>query len=192
MVKILIAEQSYLVRKGLLHIISQFQEVTHSEVIGSQHGLTEVLAHFSPDILIINTTIASSVTGSNPEELLAENSITIHVMNTVLPPKAPENHISIYDSKLSITEKLTHAIKSFSDERESDNESEELTPREKLILKHVALGHTNKEIGTKLYISTHTVISHRKNITRKLDIKSVSGLTVYAILNGIIKMDDIS
>ena len=74
---------------------------------------------------------------------------------------------------------------------EEKEETEELTPREKLILKHVALGYTNKEIATKLFISTHTVISHRKNITRKLDIKTVSGLTVYSLINGIIKMEDI-
>lgn len=99
--------------------------------------------------------------------------------------------MSIYDSKVNLTEKISLSLKSI-DDRQSVDDSEELTPREKLILRHVALGKTNKEIASDLFISAHTVISHRKNITRKLDIKSVSGLTVYAILNGIIKMEDIS
>lgn len=62
----------------------------------------------------------------------------------------------------------------------------ELTLREKEILKQVALGFSNKEIADSLFISIHTVITHRKNITGKLGIKSISGLTVYAIINRLI------
>ncbi len=62
-----------------------------------------------------------------------------------------------------------------------------LSEREVDVLKLVAKGYSNKEIGEKLYISFHTVISHRKNITKKLGIKSISGLTVYAILNKLIE-----
>lgn len=62
-----------------------------------------------------------------------------------------------------------------------------LSDREVDVLKLVAKGFSNKEIGGKLFISIHTVISHRKNITKKLGIKSISGLTVYAILNKLIE-----
>jgi DNA-binding CsgD family transcriptional regulator len=54
------------------------------------------------------------------------------------------------------------------------------------------MGLQNKEIADKLNISIHTVITHRKNITNKLSIKSISGLTVFAILNGIIEIDSIN
>ncbi|MDD4085903.1 MAG: helix-turn-helix transcriptional regulator, partial [Bacteroidales bacterium] len=63
--------------------------------------------------------------------------------------------------------------------------------REISILKLVALGNTNNEIADKLFISAHTVMTHRKNITRKLGIKTVSGLTVYAILNQLIKLEEV-
>jgi DNA-binding CsgD family transcriptional regulator len=77
------------------------------------------------------------------------------------------------------------------DKTNTANKSEsELSDRELDIVREVALGKTNKEIADKLYISTHTVITHRKNITRKLGIKTVSGLTVYALLNKLIKMGD--
>jgi DNA-binding NarL/FixJ family response regulator len=72
------------------------------------------------------------------------------------------------------------------------NDSEELTSREKDVLKLVALGHSNKVIAEKLFISIHTVISHRKNITEKTGIKSISGLTVYAILNNLIDTETIN
>lgn len=62
----------------------------------------------------------------------------------------------------------------------------ELSDREKEILVSVAMGLLNKEIADKLNISINTVITHRKNITRKTGIKTVAGLTVYAILNNLI------
>ncbi len=55
----------------------------------------------------------------------------------------------------------------------------------------VARGLINKEIADKLNISFNTVLSHRKNITAKLGIKSVSGLSVYAIMNGYISESDL-
>ncbi|MBQ4189237.1 MAG: helix-turn-helix transcriptional regulator, partial [Bacteroidales bacterium] len=68
---------------------------------------------------------------------------------------------------------------------------EELSDREKEILVCVARGMLNKEIADQNNISIHTVISHRKNITRKTGIKTVAGLTVYAILNGLIDVNSI-
>jgi DNA-binding CsgD family transcriptional regulator len=66
-----------------------------------------------------------------------------------------------------------------------------LTSREIDVLKLVARGQLNKQIAERLSISMHTVISHRKNITRKLAIKTVSALTMYAVLNGLISSKDI-
>lgn len=66
-----------------------------------------------------------------------------------------------------------------------------LTDREIDVLRHVALGMSNKEMADKLFISTNTVITHRKNITDKLGIKTIPGLTVYAIMNNIINPDEV-
>lgn len=65
-------------------------------------------------------------------------------------------------------------------------ETEELSEREKDVLVQVVKGLSNKEIADVLCISTHTVISHRKNITRKLNIHSTAGLTIYAIVNKLV------
>lgn len=67
----------------------------------------------------------------------------------------------------------------------------ELSGREIEVLVLITKGLINKEIADKLNISLTTVISHRKNITEKLGIKSVSGLTVYAVMNGYIEADRI-
>ncbi|MBQ6179527.1 MAG: response regulator transcription factor [Bacteroidales bacterium] len=66
------------------------------------------------------------------------------------------------------------------------SDGDELSSREKEILVCVAKGMLNKEIADKLCLSIYTVITHRKNITRKLGIKTVAGLTLYALLNGLI------
>ena len=71
------------------------------------------------------------------------------------------------------------------------NEIEELSIREKEILLHIVKGLSNKEIADTLCLSTHTVMSHRKNIVRKLNIHSTAGLTIYAIVNGIVSLDNL-
>ena len=72
-----------------------------------------------------------------------------------------------------------------------EEENEKLSSREIEVLVLVARGFINKQIADKLSISLHTVMSHRKNITRKLGIKTVSGLTMYALLNGLIQPKDV-
>ena len=74
---------------------------------------------------------------------------------------------------------------------EEAEEHQELSSREKEILVSVAQGLLNKEIADKHNISINTVITHRKNITRKTGIKTVPGLTVYAILNNLIDIKEI-
>ena len=70
-------------------------------------------------------------------------------------------------------------------------ESEELSDRERDVLVQVVRGLSNKEIADVLCISMHTVISHRKNITRKLNIHSTAGLTIYAIVNKLVDLNSL-
>lgn len=70
--------------------------------------------------------------------------------------------------------------------REEEIVPGELSQREKEVLKLIASGRINKEIADELCISVNTVITHRKNISAKLGIKSASGLSLYAVMNGII------
>jgi DNA-binding CsgD family transcriptional regulator len=71
------------------------------------------------------------------------------------------------------------------------SETEELSEREKDIVRSVAKGLSNKEIADEHFISIHTVITHRRNISRKLAIHSSAGLTVYAILNNLVDIEDL-
>jgi DNA-binding NarL/FixJ family response regulator len=63
---------------------------------------------------------------------------------------------------------------------------EMLTDREEEILKLIAEGFSNKEIGTKLFISHRTVDTHRTNLMKKLNANNIAGLISYAIKNGLV------
>ncbi len=69
--------------------------------------------------------------------------------------------------------------------------NEVLSDREKDVIVSVAQGMTNKEIANHLCISTNTVITHRRNIARKLQIHSPAGLTIYAIVNNLVDISSV-
>ncbi|HYQ56041.1 MAG TPA: helix-turn-helix transcriptional regulator [Draconibacterium sp.] len=108
--------------------------------------------------------------------------------NTPLIKSPFDNCYNLYTTPKTII----RDIKQFLETDQSFSDDDELTAREKEVLKLIALGHTNKAIADSLFISIHTVISHRKNITEKLGIKSIPGLTIYAIIQKIISQKDIS
>ena len=95
--------------------------------------------------------------------------------------------IHINTPEESIVETLKTVFSRFHSTSSQDND-DTLSEREKEILALIATGHSNKEIAGKLFISPHTVITHRKNITAKLNIKTISGLTLYALLNGLVNL----
>ena len=69
---------------------------------------------------------------------------------------------------------------------QSNQPTELLTERETEIIKLIAEGFSNKEIGSKLFISHRTVDTHRTNLMKKLDVSNIAGLISYAIRNGIV------
>lgn len=101
-----------------------------------------------------------------------------HILNIFLPEKKLKAELQKFFSD--------NAPLSVPEENERD-----LSAREIEVLALVAKGYINKEIADKLNISLTTVITHRKNITEKLGIKSVSGLTMYAVMNGYVDADSI-
>lgn len=68
---------------------------------------------------------------------------------------------------------------------------EVLSQREKEIVECVAKGMSNKEIADSLCLSIHTVTTHRRNISQKLEIHTPAGLTIFAIANGLVNIRDI-
>lgn len=76
-------------------------------------------------------------------------------------------------------------------EEKTEPNSNALSEREKEIIVQVVKGLSNKEIAEALFISVNTVMTHRRNISRKLQIRSAAGLTIYAIVNGLVNLDEV-
>lgn len=76
--------------------------------------------------------------------------------------------------------------------RDSDGRLEILSPREREIVTQIALGKSNKEIADALYLSVHTVTTHRRNIIAKLKLHSAAAITIFAVINHLVDLDDIN
>ena len=78
-----------------------------------------------------------------------------------------------------------------SEKQDEPNTTERLSNREREIIVCVVKGLTNKEIAHRLCLSIQTVITHRRNISNKLQIRSAAVLTIYAIANKLVDIKDV-
>ena len=100
-----------------------------------------------------------------------------------------DGSITISDSPEAIAATIGRLLAD-NQENEPGQLQDVISEREIDVLKLLASGMANKEIADKLNISINTVITHRKNITQKTGIKTVSGLTIYAVLKKLITLDN--
>jgi len=99
--------------------------------------------------------------------------------------------ISLDDTRESIFRKIQKYKGKSESSHSGANLSDPLSEREIEVLKEVVRGRSNRDIGKVLNISIHTVMSHRKNISQKTGIKSQAGLTIYALTNNVISIEQI-
>ena len=193
--RFIVIEKSYLIRKGIVSIINRIEKASVVCELESFENINSEINKHNPDFLVLNTAlIDSSEKGRNSiiKFNISKKGIAIisQVQKENITQKFREK-IYIEDEKHIIFEKIEKLI-SESYGKDPLIIQNELSNREITILKLVAKGLTNKEIADELFLSTHTVITHRKNITNKLGIKTISGLIVYAILNNIITLNDLN
>ena len=101
------------------------------------------------------------------------------------------NHCEVENDIFVPAVKLLEDSIEVTEDNDDTGSQTELSDREKEIVGLLVRGMKNKEIADKLFISVHTVQTHRKNISRKLDIHSVGALSIYAIVNNIVNLEDI-
>ena len=161
-ISVILIGKSFLLKAGLESFLSEFDYVTVVNTFtGSEPALSKKIVNQKPDIVIFHIDEPAENLAPVLRTISKDPSITL----IALTSKPLPYHIQDNDHKLS--------------------------GREVEILQHVASGLTNQEIADTLFLSVHTVTTHRKNITKKLGIKSVSGLTVYALMNKLVSPLDI-
>ena len=189
--RIVIIEPYTMIAQGLRLMIGEIKGYEVSAIIADVHYIERIVP-LRPDIIIINPSLLDIKKRTELDDMAQRlpNTLFAALIYQYVDPEALRNFkttIEISDSREKIAVKLRQLLET----GEQTTESTELSDREKEILVAVAKGLTNKSIAEQYHLSIHTVITHRKNLTRKTGIKSVSGLTVYAILNNLIDIKDV-
>lgn len=191
--RVLILEPSVIIAEGLKHIVDDLAGFDVCGMITElEGGLESTLEAYDTDIIIADPAIADIRIRSGLHETI-KNLTGVPVLAILTSATDAgftqdyEGQIYLSDKTAEVEQKISVAVNVNANETRGDGE--ELSAREKEILVCVAKGMLNKEIADHYNISIYTVITHRKNITRKTGIKTVAGLTVYALLNNLIDMN---
>ena len=186
------AEPSAIIRSGLLSVLKRIN-MAHIDAfeISEMEQLKHALSWQKPDVLIINPASLGLHSLQQLKKDLANPKLKYVALQLSLSDgsalKSYDEVISLYDATEQIKEKLTKLFY----QPEEDKRYESLSQREKEIIICVIKGLTNRQIAESLCLSTHTVITHRRNISSKLQIHSTAGLTIYAIVNKLVELDDV-
>ncbi len=188
-----VAETSYIIRKGLVYVLSQFSSVGKVVELKEMEDLKYQLDILQPDAVIINPMLLghSSKLDVRQQLNLEKKTAVIALVYNLIDEQFYRSYdgiIKINDSESKIEETLDKCLNK---DQSNQPDQEELSDREKEILISVVTGMSNKEIADHHNISIHTAITHRRNITRKLKVHSISGLTIYAIINKLVDISEI-
>lgn len=193
--KIAIAETSVIIRSGLALVLKRIQgmKILPIEVV-SPESLSDCMRLHKPDILIINPSFPGFFDIRKFKEETQDLSIKcVALLCSVGDNSLLRNYdetFTLYDDPEVLKEKLNKLL-NVTEQEEEGTGQDVLSSREKEIITCVVKGMTNKEIADSLFLSAHTVITHRRNIARKLQIHSPAGLTIYAIVNKLVELQDI-
>jgi len=178
--RIAIADPSVIIRSGVEATLKRISSLrVYVDEISGADALSEYMKKHQPDVLIINPAFLGYYSLAMLKEdcgcsrlkcvallyAVAEHSLL----------KQYDDFITIYDSPEEIKNKIEKISNQYEVEKtEGEDELQTLSVREREIVVCVVKGLTNREIAEQLYLSAHTVITHRRNIARKLQIHSAS------------------
>lgn len=192
--KIAIAENSVIIRSGVTAALKRLPDLKIQPLeISSLESLGQCTSMNDFDMLIVNPAFGGYFDLLKFKKDIPDSDIKVvalvssHVDKNIL--NKYDDIISVYDDSDVLYDKI-NALQNLQTEP-IDDEGDVLSAREKEIVVCVVKGMTNKEIADTLYISIHTVITHRRNIARKLQIHSPAGLTIFAIVNNLVEISEI-
>ena len=210
-VSIILADAQYLIRVGLRHLMDRIDDF---EILGeakNEVDLKFLLKDHSPDVVILDhlqsnnfgAHVLQTIKNLSPKTKVLiissdDNKSNIYGVieagvNSFLTKQCDEEEIisairATSKGEKFFCSKVLNFILEKSFRKEENCAPSILTPRECEIVRLVAAGKIAKEIASELNLSTHTVYTHRKNITKKLQLNSTSELVMYAINNGLVEI----
>lgn len=188
---------SELVAAGLRAILETSPDPVLNIITLRSDNLHSYLPVRKPLVLFIDPYLADSATITTIRRLCRDTMIAA-VSHGPLPADLADRldaSVTIYDTP----DTLLQLVRQAHERREAptrstdtSGSSPELTPRERQVLIGVVKGLSNKEIASEINISANTVMTHRRNIASKLGIHSTAGLTIYAIVTKLVRLEDLS
>ena len=175
----------------ILRCYDEFAEEIRTHIEHENEGLFEEHARDDQRITDKLTEIKNLIIKYYPSSSIVQKGTVTYTLISVMSDlwhteQDFADHCAIEDN---ILRPALSAMPVLSVSQASAQEVDALSERERDVLVQIVNGLSNKEIADVLCISTHTVITHRKNITRKLNIHSTAGLTIYAIVNKLVNLD---
>lgn len=210
---LIIADTQDITRIGLKYIVRDIEEVSHVYEVADKSALIQLLSENEDSVVILDYTLLDFAS-INDLQMLSERYpksdwvlFSDELSDTFLKQMQANGLVFSIVLKSSFLEEIDTAIRSalLGDRylcKRVDNHvktltrslesiaDHNLTGTEKEILKEIALGKTTKEIAAERNLSFHTVITHRKNIFRKLEVNNVHEATKYAMKAGIVDVSE--
>jgi DNA-binding NarL/FixJ family response regulator len=209
MVRILVADNHVLIREGIRALLSKNKELTVVGEVEKSEDLVAKIKEYKPNIILIDyhlpgffeirdiagiykkfpkIKILVLTTNQNKDDI---STVLNYGVNNYILKECDKNEIisAVYATAKGekfFCGKVVDAILDKKSTEADPCEPTVLSIRETEIVRHIAEGSTNKKIAEKLFLSVHTVNTHRKNILKKLRIKNTSELILFAINKDII------
>lgn len=189
-----IIEPSDLLYEGLTNILLRHKSGLRLYRIDELDDIYRSIPHIDFDLIIMNTTLIQNRIKTfrnlkREKPAIRWIGIIYSLINTETTAEF-DDIIRIDETSEAICNKIFR-LSDTKPAHPASPQQKTLSDRETDVLKLLSGGFSNKEIADNLNISIHTVISHRKNISQKTGIKSQSGLTIYALSNNIISLDNL-
>jgi len=197
-IKVIIADDHQLFAEALVMVFKDVKELEIIGIVNNGKELLQMISQNKPHAVILDVNMPEMDGIECCKEIKKQNN-TIKVMilssfySEEFVSNAKHNGADAYLSKDANIKDLIQTVLNMMDgvQQEgsktfltSEVESFRITPREKEILKLIALGYTTKEIAEKLCLSHHTVDKHKKNLRNKLKLKNQSMLVKYVMERG--------
>ncbi len=192
---IIIIESSSIIYEGLANILMKISQKYQLTQAGSLEEANRLLIKKRYDIVIVNPLfIFNNIKSFNEIKCQYSSIKWVGLIYSYFDLKL----LSLFDGTISISDSHEAIFSFFSKLNSNENQQDQVSSQEILsereidVLKLLAKGMANKEIASRLNISTNTVITHRKNISIKTGIKSISGLTIYAVVQKLVSIENLS
>ena len=212
-IKILVADTNYLIRKGMESLLALNGDFKLVAEACNWRETTEKVKMYQPDVLIIDHISVCGKVDTLKQFLSKNKEVGILAITNMQPRsiflKSLDAGIISYLLKECDSDEINEAVyKTYEGKKflcgkvlevmTSEGKEEQLAPsyascegvtftdREIQIITLVAEGYANKQIADKLFLSNHTITTHRKNIMNKLGVPNTAGLVMYAVRNNLI------